>query len=86
MFSLLLTFYFKDKMSKTYKPGSIEWISFGEIQTYIKDNIRKKPRDSLVPTFSEFAQFVAVDAAVLTSKVNNHWKPIYFNCAPCIEK
>merc|ERR1712126_82453 len=59
-----------DKMSKTYKT----------------DNIRKKPRDGLVPTFSEFAQFVAVDAAVLTSKVNNHWKPIYFNCAPCIEK
>ena len=49
----------QDKMNKSYEEGSIEWESFGKVQEYIRDQIRKDERDNLLPTFQEFADFIA---------------------------
>ena len=84
-FERLVSAYF-DKISKHYTQKSIEWKTFGEIQVYIKESYRKNRRESLIPTFQEFAEYVAANTTVLTSRINNHWKPIFYNCAPCIEK
>ena len=46
-------------MNKSYEEGSIEWESFGKVQEYIRDQIRKDERDNLLPTFQEFADFIA---------------------------
>ena len=73
-------------MTRHYPKGSIAWDPLGLIQLHIKENIRKEQREGLLPTFEEFAIFVSQDLTNLTKAVNNHWKPIYFNCAPCIEK
>ena len=75
-----------DKISKHYNQNSKEWETFGEIQVHIKQNFRKIKRKGLIPTFQEFAEYVAKNTTVLTPKINNHWKPIFFNCAPCIER
>ena len=75
-----------DKISKHYTQKSIEWKTFGEIQVHIRENYRKIKRKGLIPTFQEFAEYVATNTSVLTPKINNHWKPIFYNCAPCIEK
>ena len=37
----------------------MEWESFGKIQLYIKENIRNESREGLIPTFAEFAEYVA---------------------------
>ena len=84
-FERLVSAYF-DKISKNYTEKSIEWETFGEIQVYIKENYRKIKREGLIPTFEEFAEYVATNTTVLTPRINNHWKPIFYNCAPCIEK
>ena len=76
----------QDKISKKYTRDSVEWESFGVVQDYIRDNIRKKTREGLVPTFSEFAEYITEEVTELNPRINNHWKPIYYNCAPCIEK
>ena len=75
-----------DKISKHYDQNSKEWETFGEIQVHIKQNFRKIKRKGLIPTFQEFAEYVAKNTTVLTPKINNHWKPIFYNCAPCIER
>ena len=84
-FERLVSAYF-DKISKNYTEKSIEWETFGEIQVYIKEKYRKIKREGLIPTFEEFAEYVATNTTVLTPRINNHWKPIFYNCAPCIEK
>ena len=84
-FERLVSAYF-DKISKNYTEKSIEWETFGEIQVHIKENYRKIKRGGLIPTFEEFAEYVATNTTVLTPRINNHWKPIFYNCAPCIEK
>ena len=76
----------QDKISKKYTRDSVEWESFGLVQDYIRDNIRKETREGLVPTFAEFAEYITEEVAELNPRINNHWKPIYYNCAPCIEK
>ena len=76
----------QDKISKKYTRDSVEWESFGVVQDYIRDNIRKETREGLVPTFAEFAEYITEEVAELNPRINNHWKPIYYNCAPCIEK
>ena len=76
----------QDKISKKYTRDSVEWESFGVVQDYIRDNIRKEAREGLVPTFAEFAEYITEEVAELNPRINNHWKPIYYNCAPCIEK
>ena len=44
----------------------------------------------MIPTFEEFLIFltgtIRTDPDKQTSRINNHWKPIYFNCAPCQER
>merc|ERR1719410_772924 len=75
-----------DKISKKYTRDSVEWESFGVVQEYIRDNIRKETREGLVPTFAEFAEYITEEVTELNPRINNHWKPIYYNCAPCIEK
>ena len=77
---------FLDKISKRYTPESREWETFGEIQVHIREHYRRTQREGLIPTFPEFAEFVTKNTTVLSPKINNHWKPIYYNCAPCIEK
>lgn len=53
---------------------------------------RQRPRAGLVPTFEEFLQFVSatiplnMTAALRKQRrINNHWKPVFLNCAPCSE-
>ena len=84
-FERLVSAYF-DKISKHYYQNSKEWETFGEIQVHIKQHFRKIKRKGLIPTFQEFAEYVAKNTTVLTPKINNHWKPIFYNCAPCIER
>ena len=73
-------------MSDEYTEESVEWVPLGEIQQFIKKNIRTEEREGRLPTFEEFAVFITHDLMNLTRRTNNHWKPIYFNCAPCIER
>ena len=81
---------FQDKLNREYTIESKEWITFGVVQQFIKDKIRKEERAGLIPTFEEFLIFLtgtirpAPDKQ--TRRINNHWKPIYFNCAPCQER
>jgi hypothetical protein len=51
---------------------------------------RLRPRAGLVPTFEEFLLFVSATiplnmtaALKQQRRINNHWKPVYLNCAPC---
>ena len=73
-----------------YTRESKEWITFGVVQQYIKDHIRREEREGLIPTFEEFLIFltrvISVNPSKLGKRINNHWKPIYFNCAPCQER
>ena len=77
-------------MNRVYTAESKEWVTFGVIHQFIKDNIRREERDELVPTFEEFLRFltttIRLDPSELGNRINNHWKPIYLNCAPCQER
>jgi hypothetical protein len=57
---------------------------------HFRKYFRRRPRSGLVPTFEEFLQFVSatiplnMTAALRKQRrINNHWKPVYLNCAPC---
>ena len=63
-----------------------------EIRYLIRKHYRQLPRPGLIPTFEEFLQFVSgriptnrTEALRKLSRTNNHWKPVYLNCAPCSE-
>ena len=63
-----------------------------EIRYLIRKHYRQLPRPGLIPTFKEFLQFVSgriptnrTEALRKLSRTNNHWKPVYLNCAPCSE-
>jgi hypothetical protein len=58
--------------------------------TLLRKYFRRRPRAGLVPTFEEFLQFVSATiplnmtaALKQQHRINNHWKPVYLNCAPC---
>jgi hypothetical protein len=60
------------------------------ISPHFRKYFRRRPRAGLVPTFEEFLQFVSatiplnMTAALRKQRrINNHWKPVYLNCAPC---
>ena len=63
-FERLVSAYF-DKISKNYTEKSIEWETFGEIQVHIKEKYRQIKRRGLIPTFEEFAEYVAANTTVL---------------------
>jgi hypothetical protein len=57
---------------------------------HFRKYFRRRPRAGLVPTFEEFLQFVSATiplnmtaALKQQRRINNHWKPVYLNCAPC---
>ncbi len=60
------------------------------ISPHFRKYFRRRPRAGLVPTFEEFLQFVSATiplnmtaALKMQRRINNHWKPVYLNCAPC---
>ncbi len=60
------------------------------ISPHFRKYFRRRPRAGLVPTFEEFLQFVSATiplnmtaALKQQRRINNHWKPVYLNCAPC---
>eukprot|EP00090_Calanus_glacialis_P007825 TRINITY_DN16257_c0_g1_i1.p1 TRINITY_DN16257_c0_g1~~TRINITY_DN16257_c0_g1_i1.p1 ORF type:complete len:166 (+),score=30.15 TRINITY_DN16257_c0_g1_i1:106-603(+) len=84
-----------DKLSINITRNDTTWNTFGKIQQTIKRNLREERRRGLVPTFQEFATYLAnvlsPDPDVMSvdkvySKINNHWKPVYLNCAPCLQR
>ena len=88
-------FPFQDKLSINITRNDTTWATFGKIQQNIKRNLREERRHGLVPTFHEFATYLAnvlsPDPDVMSHKkiynlINNHWKPVYLNCAPCIQR
>jgi len=83
---------FKDKMARAHTPNMVTWESFGQEQRIIRKHYRTKRRNGTVPTFKEFVSYLVGELSPSpnsmkrkTRGINEHWKPIYLNCAPCNE-
>ena len=77
----------------THRPTMVTWDSFGHVQRMIKARYREEPRPGNIPTFEEFVRYLVgeLSPSTLTMKkmtrmINEHWKPVYLNCAPCSQR
>jgi hypothetical protein len=77
----------RESLSIYYKKPTLT-VSLGS--PHFRKYFRRRPRAGLIPTFEEFLQFVSaaiplnMTAALRKQRrINNHWKPVFLNCAPC---
>jgi len=83
---------FLDKLAKLPKTPDFQPKRLA-IARQIKNRFRTEERESLIPTFPEFAAYVVstwAEAGLNEEKmmrlVNMHWKPVYVNCGPCKQR
>lgn len=91
--NLSLLFLVQDKLNMTHRPTMVTWDSFGQVQRLIKAKYRGEARPGNIPTFEEFVRYLVgeLSPSTLTMKkmtrmINEHWKPVYLNCAPCSQR